>query len=206
MAETTEKRHIRTPEGRVSFPSVFTPTAFKKGSPLKYEITLLFREDPKTLEKGEKVADLTDMKQLLVEAGEAKWGTDRSKWPSPLKLPFRNGKEKEKHDGYDEGITFVRMSTQQLRHIVGPDRKPFAIPSDFYAGCYAHVIVDAFAWGEGKDAGISFGMGNVQKTRDGQPLGGGSTDPETDFEPIATEKTASTGGTADAGDPLAGLG
>ena len=54
-----------------------------------------------------------------------------------------------------------------------------------YSGCYARVSVNFYAFNSNGNRGIACGLGNIQKVRDGEPLGGRSSaadDFSTDFD------------------------
>lgn len=69
-------------------------------------------------------------------------------------------------------------------------------PQDIYSGMYARVTVRAFAYNTRGNKGVSFGLGNVLKIRDGEPLSGGAT-ASTDF--------AGIGASVPRVDPLTGM-
>jgi hypothetical protein len=46
--------------------------------------------------------------------------------------------------------------------------------SEIYSGVYARVSVNFYAFNSNGNKGIACGLNNVQKLRDGQPLGGKS--------------------------------
>ena len=56
-------------------------------------------------------------------------------------------------------------------------------PAEVYSGCYARVSLNFYAFNTNTNGnrGIACGLGNVQKLRDGEPLGGGSTSAADDF-------------------------
>src|SRR4051812_19269134 len=171
---------VRTPIFRVSFPQVFEPKAFNDGEP-KYSVVMLF--DSK--------ADLREMKACLQEAAKEKWGT---KMPSGLRSAFRDGKEKEALQGYGEGVTFCSASSKQRPGLVDQAVQPIIDRGEFYAGCYARATVTAFAYDQKGNKGVSFGLHNLQKIRDGERFDG-RTAAEDDFEAVdvvgeATEKDA----------------
>ena len=43
-------------------------------------------------------------------------------------------------------------------------------PTDVYSGMYARVTVNFFPYDASGNRGVGFGLGNVCKTRDGEPL------------------------------------
>ncbi|SEA15288.1 Protein of unknown function [Eubacterium aggregans] len=64
--------------------------------------------------------------------------------------------------------------------VVGQDRHPATGQNEFYSGCYGYVSVAFFAYNHGRN-GIRCSLGNVWKTRDGEPLSGGRTKASDDF-------------------------
>lgn len=162
---------------RVSFPAVFAP---RKANPqdtedkAKYSIQMLFT----------KTDDLTAMRAACRAAATEKWGP-QDKWPKPkggLQLPFRDGTEKD-FDGYGPGVIFVNASSKQKPGLVDENVQPIITADEFYGGCYARATVNAFAWEYMGKAGVSFGLRNIQKVKDGEPFGGRSK-PENDFDAI----------------------
>ena len=164
-----QKAH--TPEFRVSFPSVFKARSFNNGDP-KFSITMLFK-------KG---TDLTELKKLAAAAAKEKWPTPESR-PKKLRNPFRDGDtEKADMDGY-AGHIFVSASSKMAPGVVDRNRNPIDTDTEFYAGCYAHATVTAYAYNQKGNAGVAFGLQNVQKLRDGEPFSGRSK-AEDDFEDL----------------------
>ena len=155
MADT-----VMTPEFRVSFPAVFKPKRQKGDatSEPKYGLTMLFP-------KG---ADLSKLKRAAEEAVKEKWG---DKPPKNLRSPFRDQGEKE-YEGYEEGAVFVSASSKQKPGLVDRQRQDIIDETEFYPGCYARATLRAFAYDNNGNKGVAFGLNNVQKLRDGDPLGG----------------------------------
>ena len=56
-------------------------------------------------------------------------------------------------------------------------------PQDIYSGMYARVTLNFFAFNSNGTKGVGCGLGNVMKTRDGEPLAGGAS-AASDFEGI----------------------
>lgn len=205
-----EKEKIHSPEFRASFPALFEPRAAKKGDKAYYSITMLFRvaETPESKERGEKVVSIQVLKDAVKAVAEQKFGTDRSKWPK-LKLPFRSclteeDKNKKGKPGIDDGVIWVEAKSDPqynprpgvvFSH-AGPDGRPapLTIPTDFQGGCYAQATVNPYHWEYMGKQGISFGLQNVQKLRDGESFGGRGT-AENDFDAV----DAPSGGAQPAG-------
>lgn len=58
---------------------------------------------------------------------------------------------------------------------------PILDRSEVYSGCYARVSISFYAFNTNGNKGIACGLGNIQKIRDGESLGGGRVSAETDF-------------------------
>lgn len=151
---------VMTPEFRVSFPAVFKPKRQKGDatSEPKYGLTMLFP-------KG---ADLSKLKAAAQEAVKEKWG---DKPPKNLRSPFRDQGDREL-EGYVEGCVFINASSLQKPGLVDRQRQDIIDETEFYPGCYARATLRAFAYDNNGNKGVAFGLNNVQKLRDGDPLGG----------------------------------
>ena len=53
--------------------------------------------------------------------------------------------------------------------------------AEVYSGCYARVSLSFYAFNTNGNRGIACGLGNIQKTRDGESLGDGRVSAESDF-------------------------
>lgn len=161
---------IMTPEFRVSFPNVFRPREAQDGGKAKYSLSMLFA-------KG---VDLSAFKAAAQAAAAEKWG---AKVPGNLKSPFLDAGRYE-YEGYEEGMVLIRATSLQKPGLVDMAVQPIIDEADFYPGCYARAKIRAFAYDNNGNRGISFGLGNIQKLRDGEPLGGRSR-PEDDFDAVS---------------------
>lgn len=174
-----------TPKFRVSFPCVFEAKSAFDGQPKRYSLTMLF--DKAALAKDPEQKKLFDaMIQAVKDAAREKWG---DKIPANLRNPFRNGKEKEQFQGYGEGVVFVVTTSQTRPGLVNNQLQPIIEAEEFYAGCYARATVNAYAYEKMGNAGVSFGLHNIQKLGDGEPFSG-RTKPEQDFDAIDQEIAA----------------
>ena len=68
------------------------------------------------------------------------------------------------------------------------DRQPILERSEVYSGVYGRASINLYAFNSTGNKGIACGLNNLQKIRDGEPLGGKSraeddfdTDDEDDF-------------------------
>jgi hypothetical protein len=170
---------MNTPKFRVSWPKVFKPELNKLSGKTEYSITALFP-------KG---TDLSAMKKAAENAIIEKWGADKIKWPKTLKSPFRDQGEKEVDGslpaGYEKGAIFINLKSKNKPGVVDQNVQAILDEADFYAGCYAIASVNAYAYDQAGNRGVSFGLNNIQKVADGEPLSGRSK-PENDFAAVAT--------------------
>jgi hypothetical protein len=58
---------------------------------------------------------------------------------------------------------------------------------EIYPGCICNIVVNAYAYNFNGHAGIGLGLGNVQKVKDGERMGGGSSAPEDDFADLGDD-------------------
>jgi hypothetical protein len=98
------------------------------------------------------------------------------KFPDPatrpkIHLPFRDQGEL-KYPGYEAGAVFIRASNEKKPGVIDARKNPIVNEADFYSGCYVRAHIHAFYYDNNGNKGISFGLDNVQKIRDGEPLGG----------------------------------
>lgn len=183
-----------TPEFRVSYAHVFSPQKNDLNGELEYSVVAIFP-------KG---TDLSAMKAAAEGAIAEKYGADKTKWPTTMRSPFRKCSERWKNEngkqiipaGYEDGdAVFVSMKSKAKNGkpaVVDHNVEPIIEPSAFYSGCFALASANPYFYDQKGNRGVSFGLNNVQKTRDGEPLGGRSS-PNADFKPIAGAEKASTG-------------
>lgn len=186
---------VMTPVFRASYPSVFKPKENTLNGKQEYSVVALFSKD----------ADLSGLKKAAQAVIEEKWGKDKKKWPPNLRSPFRDQAERAKIDevtgkkvlpaGYEEGAIFLTIKSQNRPGVVDANVQDIIDESDFYAGCYARATVHAYAYDQKGNRGVSFGLANIQKTKDGDPLSGRAR-AQDDFAPIETEGGGSTNSTS----------
>jgi hypothetical protein len=76
---------------------------------------------------------------------------------------------------------FVNANSTTPPQVVDADLQPILDASEVYSGCYARVSVSFYAFNTNGNKGIACGLGNIQKLRDGEPLGGNRISAEDDF-------------------------
>lgn len=173
---------IITPEFRVSFPCVLRKGKPMSGNPedAKFSLVMLFALG----------ANLQNLVEEMLRAIVDEFGPDKTKWPT-LKNPFRDQKEKT-FAGYVPGAIFITATSKNPPGLVDADVHKIIDESKFYAGCYGIAEVRAFIYDVKGVKGVAFGLNNVQKTRDGEPLSG-RLSPEEVFSPITPPAGAAGG-------------
>lgn len=174
---------VMTPIFRVSYPNVFKSKKNELNGKDEYSLVALFP-------KG---ADLSSLKKAATEAIEKKWGPDKAKWPANLRTPFRDQGERAKLDeasgkkilpaGYEEGAIFLTLKSTAKPGVVDQKVQDIIDQSQFYAGCFARATVNAYAYDNKGNRGVSFGLTNIQKVKDGEPLSG-RPKAQDDFAPV----------------------
>ena len=74
---------------------------------------------------------------------------------------------------------FVNANSATAPGIVDADRQPTIDTSEVYSGVYGRASINFYAFNSNGNKGIACGLNNLQKIRDGEPLGGKSR-PEDD--------------------------
>lgn len=169
----TNPTRVVTGEVRLSYAHLFEPQSIQ-GSKPKYSVSLIIpKSDRETIGKIEQAI------AAAIEAGSAKFGGKRPN-KAALKLPLRDG-DVERDDEAYKGCFFVNANSTLPPEVVDQDLNPVLSPAEVYSGCYARVSLNFYAFNTNGNRGIACRLGNVQKLRDGEPLGGGRTSASDDF-------------------------
>jgi len=177
--------NVPTPEFRASFVYIFTPQkAMEAGKPDKFTCTMLFALG----------ADLSKMKKAATEALQEKFGArlNDPAFKARLRSPFRDQGEKS-YDGYVPGAIFVTATSKDRPGLVDQNLNDIIDPSQFYSGAYARATVRAFAYDKAGNVGVSFGLQNIQKLRDGESLSG-RMKAQDEFEAVKVEGAPAAAG------------
>ncbi|HEX3141363.1 MAG TPA: ssDNA-binding protein [Rhizobacter sp.] len=156
--------NILTPEFRGAFVQVFKATGMK-GQPdaaKKYSVRAAFL--PGT--------DLSEMKKQAQLAASEKWG---NAIPKTMRSPFRKNEE------LDTPVAGIPDDAIVMTFSASEDRRPGVVDAklqdiiddaECYSGAWYRAQVRAFAYDTSGNKGVSFGLQNLQKLREGEPLGG----------------------------------
>lgn len=161
---------------RLSFAHVWEPHSIQGGKE-KYSVSLVIpKHDTKTIEKIERAID------AAIEEGIGKFGGKKPN-KATLKLPLRDG-DIEKDDDIYKDAYFVNTNSLVAPQIVDGNVEPILDRSEVYSGVYARVSITFYAFNVNGNKGVAAGLGNIQKVKDGQLLGGGRRKATDDFESL----------------------
>ena len=178
---TKEAIKVVTGEVRLSYPSLFQPRLQMDGSTEKYECTLLIsKKDKKTIKAIE---------DAIEKAKEQGKNTTFGGSTKGVKVYFRDGDEEREGEEFEDCM-FLAARSKYAPVVVDRARQPILDASEIYPGCYGRVSINVYPYAS-KDAngkivsrGVGFGLNAVQKTRDGERLGGNYVDPEAEFDEL----------------------
>lgn len=147
---------------RFSYAHIFDPDSIN-GSEPKYSVSCIIdKNDTETIAKIKKAVETAK------EDGKGKWG---GKIPANFKLPLRDGDIDRPDDEAYAGSYFLNANSRQAPQVVDNRVQPILDQSEVYSGCYGRVSVTFYAYNSNSNKGVAAGLGNVQKLRDGEPLG-----------------------------------
>jgi hypothetical protein len=163
-------------EGQIACPGGMDPAMFEK---LKAD----YAKDP-TL--------CVQLRRLLSQAAKEKWGEDRAKWPGVLRSidlstyvspsgkdgwPIRDGNTVA-WDGF-AGHFFARAGANADRKpgVVDAMRNHITEPSKVYGGLIARAQINAWAYDNAGNKGVSFGLNHLQIIKDDGTRFGGAAGP-----------------------------
>ena len=152
---------------RLSYANVWEPASIN-GSKPKYSVSLIIpKGDTKT------IADINAAIDAAIKEGTAKFG-GKTPNQAALKLPLRDG-DVERDDEAYKGSYFVNANSTTAPEVVDRSLQRILDRNEVYSGCYARVSINFYAFNSNGNRGIACGLGNIQKVRDGEPLGGKSS-------------------------------
>jgi hypothetical protein len=190
---------VKTPECRGSFVHLLEREKKPDGSEGMYSMIMLF---PK--KSNDWRADLPWLAKAVDECLAAQY-PDQSKMPPVFKAnttgkpfpvkdgdaPNGMGKVQEHHKGnwcvraassmFNPAVNLLDGVTKTLGQMP---------PATCYSGCYFQVIGNVYLYNTSGNLGLSFGMNNVMKSRDGESLAGGGGSNAADAFGVAPEASS----------------
>lgn len=183
-----------TGEVRFSYLSVHTPRQINGQGKPKYTTKILI---PKT--DGVTMADIQSAMQAAIDKGIGDprvWG---GKKPNNIVTTLYDGDGVKPESGDPWGpeckghwVLRAAANEEHRPQVVSLDNVKVELdPRDVYSGMYGRATVRFYPYKFAGKCGIGCGLGNILKTRDGEPLSGG-TNAETDFAGLAAAAPTAT--------------
>ncbi|MGL5972677.1 MAG: DUF2815 family protein [Oscillospiraceae bacterium] len=161
---------------RWSYANVWEAKSINGGTP-KYSVSLIIpKSDTKTVQKIKAAIE------AAYHEGEAKLkGNGKTVPPlAAIKVPLRDGDVERPDDAAYADSYFINANSATAPGVVDIDRNPILSRSEVYSGIYGRASINFYAFNSNGNKGIACGLNNLQKIRDGEPLGGKAS-AESDF-------------------------
>ena len=163
-----------TPEFRGVFVGLFKATAPKDNpnGAKKFSIRAAFPPD----------ADLSAMKSGAQQAAAEKWGNTI---PKTLRSPFRLNEELDNPiPGIGDDWVIMTFSANEDRRpgVVDNSLNDIIDDAECYSGAWFRAQVRPYAYDQAGNKGVTFGLENVQKTKEDEPIGRGKVPASKAFE------------------------
>jgi hypothetical protein len=161
---------ITGPNTRWSYANVWEPKSINGGAP-KYSVSLIIpKSDTATVEKIKAAI------QAAYEEGHSKLKGNGRSVPalSVIKTPLRDGDVERPDDEAYANSYFINANSGAAPGIVDADRNTIIDRSEVYSGVYGRASINLYAFNSNGNKGIACGLNNLQKIKDGDPLGGKS--------------------------------
>jgi hypothetical protein len=193
LKETIMTTRVTTGEVRTSYFSALSARKNELNGKDEFSTQILI---PKTDKDT-----LAALKAAAKEALTAKFG---DKIPKNVRNPLRDGDTETKNDGSPLGKEYAGHFFCNVKST----SKPGAIDThgndligndDIVSGDYIRVSLNAYAYSQAGNNGVSFGLNNILLVRKGEALGGAKPSAASDFG-ISRGAAAPSAATADVGD------
>lgn len=171
--ETVQSTKVTTGVCRASYAHVWEPTKAPGATDAKYSISLLIPKSDK--------AQVEKIKTAINAAVEIAKSKNNGKLPKNFKMPLRDGDEERDDDEVYVGHYFLNASSKTAPSIVDRNVNQILDKTEFYSGCYCRAGINFYYFDTAGNKGIAAGLNNLQKVKDGEPLGGKTT-PDEDFK------------------------
>lgn len=159
---------ITGPDTRWSYAHVWEAKSINDGTP-KFSVSLIIpKADTRTVAKVKAAIEAAYIE------GEARLkGNGKTVPPlSAIKTPLRDGDTERPDDAAYADAYFINANSATAPGIVDADCQPIITRSEVYSGVYGRASINFYAFNSNGNRGIACGLNNLQKIRDGEPLGG----------------------------------
>ncbi len=167
---------------RWSYANVWEPKSINGGTP-KFSVSLIIpKSDTKTINAIKKAIE------AAYKEGEAKLKGNSRSVPAleAIKTPLRDGDLERSDDEAYKNSYFINANSTTPPGIVDASVQPILTRSEVYSGVYGRASINFYAFNSNGNRGIACGLNNLQKIRDGEPLGSRAT-AESDFADFAED-------------------
>jgi len=167
---------ITGPNTRWSYVNAWEPKSINGSAP-KFSVSLIIpKSDTVTVQKIKAAIE------AAYHDGESKLKGNGKTVPPliAIKNPLRDGDTERPDDAAYAGSFFINANSTTAPGIVDADRQPILTRSEVYSGVYGRASISFYAFNSNGNRGIACGLNNLQKIRDGEPLGGRAS-AESDF-------------------------
>ncbi|MEA4926377.1 MAG: DUF2815 family protein [Syntrophomonadaceae bacterium] len=161
---------ITGPDTRWSYANVWEAKSINGGTP-KFSVSLIIpKSDTRT------IAKIKAAIEAAYREGEAKLKGNGKTMPplSAIKTPLRDGDTERPDDPAYANAYFINANSATAPGIVDANLQPILERSEVYSGVYGRASINFYAFNSNGNKGIACGLNNLQKIRDGEPLGGKS--------------------------------
>lgn len=184
MEKRIRPTKVVTGEGVLSYLNCWEPHAMDETSTPKYSVSFVFpKSDTKTYDK------IVAAMKAAYDEGADKLKSSGGKIPpfdvksDKLKMALRDGDDRYAESGDEtyKGCWFVNASSKEQPGVVDRNKVEIMDTREMYSGVIGRISVNFYVYNKNGNKGIAAGLQNIQKIRDGQPLGGKSR-AEDDFD------------------------
>lgn len=171
---------IKIINARLSFPHLFEAKAFDSGGTPKFSATML-------LDKKKHKDVIAQIEEACDQLVDETW---RGKRPKKLRLPLREGSEKDDMDGYGDDVRFISASSNRRPPVVSQTLEPLTKEDGKpYAGCYVNASIRLWVQDNQYGQAVNAELLAVQFAKDGEPFGAAPVDASAEFEAIDGDET-----------------
>ena len=147
------------------------------GATPKYSVSLIISKNDKQTVQAVRAAIKAAYER---DASKIKGGAKSMPVLSDLKTPLRDGDAERPDDEAYKGAYFINANTTLKPGVVDAECNKIIDKSEVYSGCYGRASITFFGYNAKGNRGIGANLNNIQKLKDGDPLGG-RTSAEADF-------------------------
>lgn len=201
MSGSQDNAALITPPGLLAFPFFYEARPLpgnQQGKP-RFSGTLVFSPE------AQQTPEFLALRKAVAEAIVKKWGAaalQNAAFLQTLRSPFRKAEEKAKYDGFLPGHVFISPWTQTAPGVVDANLNKMG-KDDVWAGQEARFSVQAFAYANAGNQGVSFTLSNVQILKRNRPRLDGRAAAEATFGKAVDDSMPA--GMPGVSDPNAGM-